>query len=327
VATGLIADMVCAVYASALPQRRGPSGGATSTGSSAGLPPFAGAYNVPESPSRNASWSRCGTEAAGFAAAAVSDALFFSGVSVAAKGVRILSHGRTGLQSVYSGAVRHGRGALKRQSNRSVALGTAMRGAGSSGAATGWALGPSGGNIHVGSRRRRPLVDSLPRRQFRHGPVRCWAFVLRRVDEMRRIATNRTWGLKWGAMAGSLFAGFAGISLALRHELRSQMPAPWPYMLLAYASLGLAAGLLLGISRPFLRSRRSAMGIGSVAAAPVAFAFLAMARGPVSGWSSLHWSLCVAAAVWLGCLGGWIFWEHASFDPADFITKQHRRER
>jgi hypothetical protein len=134
---------------------------------------------------------------------------------------------------------------------------------------------------------------------------------------LRQVSTNLYWGARWGGFLGAVFMLFAVVVLLFKG------PNPDGISLIlilgAYPASGVLAGLIVGLLRPVLVSRSSAMAVGMIAAVPVSILFLRIVKGPFSGWGALGWVASILGAAWIGGLGGYVWWSHfSSFDSSLF---------
>lgn len=126
----------------------------------------------------------------------------------------------------------------------------------------------------------------------------------------RSFGVDLRWGARWGLFGGTVYLGFAAVVVALAGGLEGSRleHVRLPVLLGAYPVLGVVAGLIVGLFRPALKTRRGAMLVGVVAGFPAGVGFLRLAKGPIPSWDGSVWFGAVAGAILLGCMGGYILW-------------------
>ena len=75
-----------------------------------------------------------------------------------------------------------------------------------------------------------------------------------------------------------------------------------------YPVAGLLAGVILGMCRPSLRTRKGAMLIGSIAALPFCVGVNLLTRGPITTWGGIGIIATIGTSMLLGGMAGYIWW-------------------
>lgn len=135
---------------------------------------------------------------------------------------------------------------------------------------------------------------------------------------MRDFAKDLRWGAGWGLFGGVIYMLFAAVVVVGIKGGMSDAPAgvTWLTLLGIYPVAGIAAGLITGLLRPWLKTRRKSMVVGMVAAFLPTMGFLRLAEGPIFDWGGAEWFGAIAGAILLGGMAAYIWWGQLhDFDP------------
>lgn len=139
---------------------------------------------------------------------------------------------------------------------------------------------------------------------------------------MREIGTDLRWGTGWGLFGGIVYMLFAAIVVFFVKGGMSNAPEGITPLTLfgMYPVAGIYAGAVIGLCRPYLKTRLGSMLVGMVAAFVPCIGFLWLAKGPISDWGGVGWFAAVGSAILLGGMGGYILWGQLhDFDPAKYV--------
>lgn len=125
----------------------------------------------------------------------------------------------------------------------------------------------------------------------------------------RHLAIDLAWGIGWGLFGGVFFMCIAVVVVyGLIGGFDDAPEGMTPWLSALYPSCGVLAGVVVGICRPYLRSRTGSMLAGSVAALPWSVALNGMANGPITSWGALEiLGVVISAATW-GAMAGYVLW-------------------
>jgi hypothetical protein len=131
----------------------------------------------------------------------------------------------------------------------------------------------------------------------------------RRLERSSALA-NVAWGVGWGLFGATFFMLIAvAVVYGVKGGFENAPEGITPLKLFGLYPLGgMAAGAIVGLFRPHLKTRKGAMLVGMVAALPFAFAVNLLTRGPVAEWGALGLFATVGASALLGGMAGHILW-------------------
>lgn len=128
---------------------------------------------------------------------------------------------------------------------------------------------------------------------------------------LRSLRNNLIWGAGWGVFLGVLYCFFALFVLMLKGFPNGPVLA----VLGIYLGGGLFGGVIVGVLRPWIRTQVRAMAVGVVICMPIGVGFLYLMDGPISSWGEAQVFSLIVGSLFLGLMGGKIFWDQSQFDP------------
>ena len=134
--------------------------------------------------------------------------------------------------------------------------------------------------------------------------------VMKRRIERSSTLANVVWGVRWGVFGAIVFMLIAiAVVYGLKGGFGNAPKGITPLELFGLYPLGgICGGAIIGLFRPWLKTRKGAMLVGMVAALPFVIATNLLTRGPVAEWGALGLFATVGASALLGGMAGHILW-------------------
>lgn len=125
------------------------------------------------------------------------------------------------------------------------------------------------------------------------------------------MASRIIWGMKWGLLGGSVVGLWAALILMAKGHV--DLGVSRALVVLAYPTAGILAGMLTGVARPLLTTRRRCTMAGAVIGVPTATMLMLVALGSPLAWDLGEILGVVFTGGLLGGVAGFKWWTLKDF--------------